>query len=154
MICRSLCEMMGGELALSSVPSVGTQVFVSLQLTSLPPAYPLIELKPAAQNAAAVLNVLVVDDHPANRLLMCQQLGFLGHRFTAVHNGAAGFQAWRQEHFDLIIADCNMPVMNGYELTRSIREHERRRASRPVSFWASPPMPNRRKTALPGRGHE
>lgn len=130
-ICRSLCEMMGGELALSSVPSVGTQVFVSLQLTSLPPAYPLIELKPAAQDAAAVLNVLVVDDHPANRLLMCQQLGFLGHRFTAVHNGAAGFQAWRQEHFDLIIADCNMPVMNGYELTRSIREHERRESITP-----------------------
>lgn len=125
-ICRSLCEMMGGQLTLSSVPRVGTQVFVSLQMTSLPPAYPLIELKPATQDAAAVLNVLVVDDHPANRLLMCQQLGFLGHRFTAVQHGAAGFQAWRQEHFDLIIADCNMPIMNGYELARSIREHEQR----------------------------
>lgn len=125
-ICRSLCEMMGGQLALSSVPSVGTQVFVSLQMTSLAPAYPLIELKPAPQDAAAILNVLVVDDHPANRLLMCQQLGFLGHRFTAVQHGAAGFQAWRQEHFDLIIADCNMPVMNGYELARAIREHEQR----------------------------
>ena len=125
-ICRSLCEMMGGQLTLSSVPRVGTQVFVSLQMTSLPPAYSLIELKPATQDAAAVLNVLVVDDHPANRLLMCQQLGFLGHRFTAVQHGAAGFQAWRQEHFDLIIADCNMPIMNGYELARSIREHEQR----------------------------
>ncbi len=125
-ICRSLCEMMGGQLALSSVPSVGTQVFVSLQMTRLPIVYPLIELKPPPQDATAVLNVLVVDDHPANRLLMCQQLGFLGHRFTAVQHGAAGFQAWRQEHFDLIIADCNMPIMNGYELARSIREHEQR----------------------------
>ncbi|SDU98878.1 transporter substrate-binding domain-containing protein [Pseudomonas mucidolens] len=125
-ICRSLCEMMGGRLTLSSVPSVGTEVFVSLKLTSLPPAQPLIELKPAAPNAAAVLSVLVVDDHPANRLLMCQQLGFLGHQFTAVQHGAAGFQAWRQAHFDLIIADCNMPIMNGYELARSIREHEQR----------------------------
>ena len=34
--------------------------------------------------------VLVVDDHPANRLLMCQQLGYLGHQFTAAQNGAAG----------------------------------------------------------------
>ncbi|MFO2464047.1 transporter substrate-binding domain-containing protein [Pseudomonas sp. 15FMM2] len=124
-ICRSLCEMMGGELTLSSVPSIGTEVFVSLKLTSLPPAQSLIELQPAAQNAA-VLSVLVVDDHPANRLLMCQQLGFLGHQFTAVQHGAAGFQAWRQAHFDLIIADCNMPIMNGYELARSIREHEQR----------------------------
>ena len=73
-----------------------------------------------------MLNVLVVDDHPANRLLMCQQLGYLGHQFTAAQHGAAGFQAWRQEHFDLVIADCNMPIMNGYELSRSIREYELR----------------------------
>ncbi|KAF1008115.1 MAG: Virulence sensor protein BvgS [Pseudomonas fluorescens] len=57
---------------------------------------------------------------------MCQQLGFLGHQFTAAQHGATGFQAWRQEQFDLVIADCNMPVMNGYELTRSIREYEQR----------------------------
>jgi two-component system, NarL family, sensor histidine kinase EvgS len=70
--------------------------------------------------------VLVVDDHPANRLLMCQQLGYLGHQFTAAQHGAAGFQAWRQARFDLVIADCNMPIMNGYELSRSIREYEQR----------------------------
>ncbi|MFP3702094.1 response regulator, partial [Burkholderia sp. SIMBA_013] len=55
-----------------------------------------------------------------------QQLGYLGHQFTAAQNGATGFQAWRQERFDLVIADCNMPIMNGYELSRSIREYEQR----------------------------
>ncbi len=50
----------------------------------------------------------------------------LGHQFTAAQHGAAGFKAWRQERFDLVIADCNMPIMNGYELTRSIREYEQR----------------------------
>ena len=78
-----------------------------------------------------MLNVLVVDDHPANRLLMCQQLGYLGHQFAAAHNGSAGFQAWRQGHFDLVIADCNMPIMNGYELSRSIREYEQREQLKP-----------------------
>ena len=125
-ICRSLCEMMGGHLSLSSVPMVGTQVHVSLRMTCLQPIQRVAELKSLPPTAAPVLNVLVVDDHPANRLLMCQQLGYLGHQFTAAQQGAAGFQAWREERFDLVIADCNMPVMNGYELSRSIREYEHR----------------------------
>jgi len=130
-ICRSLCAMMGGQLSLSSVPMVGTQVHVCLKMTSLLPVKAVDKLEPAAPTPAPVLNVLVVDDHPANRLLMCQQLGFLGHQFTAAQHGAAGFQAWRQEHFDLVIADCNMPIMNGYELTRSIREYEQREQKTP-----------------------
>ncbi len=125
-ICRSLCAMMGGQLSLSSVPMVGTQVHVNLTMPRLQPVQPVGELKPAPPALAPVLNVLVVDDHPANRLLMCQQLGYLGHQFTAAQHGAAGFKAWRQERFDLVIADCNMPIMNGYELTRSIREYEQR----------------------------
>ena len=130
-ICRSLCSMMGGQLTLSSVPMVGTQVHVSLKMPRLQPLQAVDDLKPATPASAQVLNVLVVDDHPANRLLMCQQLGYLGHQFTAAQHGAAGFQAWRQEHFDLVIADCNMPIMNGYELTRSIREYEQREQRRP-----------------------
>ena len=130
-ICRSLCSMMGGQLSLSSVPMVGTQVHVSLKMPRLQPLQAVDDLKPATPASAQVLNVLVVDDHPANRLLMCQQLVYLGHQFTAAQHGAAGFQAWRQEHFDLVIADCNMPIMNGYELTRSIREYEQREQRRP-----------------------
>ena len=130
-ICRSLCAMMGGTLSLSRVPMVGTQVHVSLKMSRLQPVEAVNELKPVAPAPAPVLNVLVVDDHPANRLLMCQQLGYLGHQFTAAPHGAAGFQAWRQERFDLVIADCNMPIMNGYELTRSIREYEQREQLRP-----------------------
>ena len=125
-ICRSLCAMMGGQLSLSSVPMVGTQVHVNLSMPRLQAVQPVGDQTPQKPATALVLNVLVVDDHPANRLLMCQQLGYLGHKFTAAEHGAAGFQAWRKEHFDLVIADCNMPIMNGYELSRSIREYEQR----------------------------
>jgi len=125
-ICRSLCAMMGGQLSLSSVPMVGTQVHVNLSMPRLQAIQAEGEHTPQTPATALVLNVLVVDDHPANRLLMCQQLGYLGHKFTAAEHGAAGFQAWRKEHFDLVIADCNMPIMNGYELSRSIREYEQR----------------------------
>ncbi|PMU10865.1 MULTISPECIES: transporter substrate-binding domain-containing protein [unclassified Pseudomonas] len=126
MISRSLCEMMGGSLQLSSQPGAGTHVEVSLHLATLP----LVQMPETAEakirTTATPLNVLVVDDHPANRLLMCQQLEFLGHRFSVAPDGQAGLQAWEAEPFDLVIADCNMPVMNGYELARAIRQHEQK----------------------------
>jgi two-component system sensor histidine kinase EvgS len=123
-ISRSLCEMMGGDLHLSSQSGVGTQVQVALFLAALP-----VEQTPPLPEALihttdAPLNILVVDDHPANRLLMCQQLEFLGHRFSVAEDGEAGFAAWKSARFDLVIVDCNMPVMNGYELARAIRLDE------------------------------
>ena len=123
-ICRSLCEMMGGTLSLSSQPNVGTQIQITLRLPALEPCTPPTAEESQIHPATTQLNVLVVDDHPANRLLLCQQLGFLGHRFTSEKNGAEGLKAWKQSRFDLVIADCNMPVMNGYDLTRAIRQHE------------------------------
>lgn len=152
-ICRSLCAMMGGQLSLSSVPMVGTQVHVSLKMIRLQPALAVDEFTPEVPAAATVLNVLVVDDHPANRLLMCQQLGYLGHHFTAAQNGATGFQAWRQQHFDLVIADCNMPIMNGYELSRSIREYEQREQLTPcvvLGFTANAQPEEKQRCAQAG----
>jgi two-component system sensor histidine kinase EvgS len=132
-ISRNLCEMMGGSLQLSSQSGVGTQVQVSLHLATLPPIQaPEITDAPIHTTKAA-LNVLVVDDHPANRLLMCQQLEFLGHRFSAAPDGEAGLQAWKDGAFDLVIADCNMPLMNGYELARAIRQHEQQTQARPCT---------------------
>lgn len=70
------------------------------------------------------LNVLVVDDYPANRMLLAQQLSFMGHRVTDAENGALGLKAWRMGNFDVVITDCSMPVMNGYELARALRVEE------------------------------
>ena len=125
-ISRSLCEMMGGSLQLSSQPGVGTHVEVSLHLATLPFVRRPETAEAQIRTTTIPLNVLVVDDHPANRLLMCQQLEFLGHRFSVAPDGQAGFQAWEAEPFDLVIADCNMPIMNGYELARAIRRHEQK----------------------------
>ena len=123
-ISRHLCRMMGGDLRMDSQPGVGTQVRVSLQLTALPgaPAHP--EAEPMVETAACALSVLVVDDHPANRLLMSQQLEYLGHHHHLSHDGEQGLKAWLDGDFDLVIADCNMPIMSGYELARAIRLRE------------------------------
>lgn len=132
-ISRNLCEMMGGSLQLSSQAGVGTQIQVSLNLATLPTEQATEAVQPTPHVTAAALNVLVVDDHPANRLLMCQQLEFLGHRFSAAPDGAAGLKAWIDGVFDLVIVDCNMPIMDGYELARSIRQHEQQTQCRPCT---------------------
>jgi two-component system sensor histidine kinase EvgS len=71
------------------------------------------------------LNILVVDDYPANRLLLARQLGFLGHRITTAEDGAQGLALWQAGHFDGVITDCNMPLKDGYTLARDIRAQER-----------------------------
>ncbi|WP_025113160.1 transporter substrate-binding domain-containing protein [Pseudomonas sp. H1h] len=132
-ISRNLCEMMGGQLQLSSQPGIGTQVCLSLPLQTLPCTVATTKFEPPIRASFTPLNILVVDDHPANRLLMCQQLEFLGHRFSLAEEGRSGFAQWQTGEFDLVIADCNMPVMNGYELTAAIRQQEQRTGRAPCT---------------------
>ncbi|WP_073523166.1 transporter substrate-binding domain-containing protein [Pseudomonas fluorescens] len=122
-ISRTLCEMMGGQLRLNSVLGQGTQVEVVLQV---PVLEPLPEQAPSTveESPSRSLTILVVDDYPANRLLLSKQLGYLGHTLVEAHDGAHGLRAWRKQRFDVVITDCNMPVMNGYALARAIRAEE------------------------------
>ncbi|MCS5517537.1 ATP-binding protein [Pseudomonas qingdaonensis] len=130
-ISRTLCELMQGSLELHSTPGHGTQVTVSLPLmlasTASQPEEPAQE--PMAQ-ASQRLNILVVDDYPANLMLLEKQLSVLGHRVTQASDGAGGLQAWQAGRFDAVITDCNMPGMDGHQLAREIRAQEAQ-ANRP-----------------------
>ena len=122
-ISRNLCRMMGGDLWMTSEPGRGTQVMLRLE----PPVLqPLVQEAAPAPVATAVksLNVLVVDDHPVNRLLLCRQLSELGHRPVETEGGESGLALWRRHSFDALITDINMPGLNGYELTRAVRQEE------------------------------
>ncbi len=123
-ISRSLCEMMGGTLRLDSAPGEGTQVEVSLELPLLAALAQTLAPPQAVVAAACSLSVLVVDDHPVNRLLLCWQLSELGHRTVDTENGDEGLERWRTQAFDVVITDCNMPRRNGYQLAQAIREEE------------------------------
>jgi two-component system sensor histidine kinase EvgS len=123
-ISRSLCEMMGGTLRLDSAPGEGTQVEVSLELPLLAALAQTPAPPQAVVAAACSLSVLVVDDHPVNRLLLCWQLSELGHRTVDTENGDEGLERWRTQAFDVVITDCNMPRRNGYQLAQAIREEE------------------------------
>jgi two-component system sensor histidine kinase EvgS len=131
-ISRTLCELMGGSLALNSAPGQGTQVDVRLRLE---PAQPIEaerppEAVPGASGARA-LQVLVVDDYPANLMLLEKQLTSLGHRVTLAEDGRTGLAQWETGRFEVVLTDVAMPTLDGHALARRIRAQEREQGRPP-----------------------
>ncbi|MEE1923061.1 transporter substrate-binding domain-containing protein [Pseudomonas sp. 148P] len=123
-ISRTLCELMGGALHLSSEPGHGTRAEAALLLAWADE--PQAATASAADTLAGTttLNILVVDDYPANLMLLDKQLHVLGHRVSQAGDGATALQLWRKADFDVLITDCNMPGMDGHQLARAIRAEE------------------------------
>jgi CheY-like chemotaxis protein len=75
-----------------------------------------------AQSASG--HILVVDDHVVNQQLAQMMLERLGHRIEVVRNGLEAIEAVKRIPYDLVLMDCKMPEMDGYEATKAIREME------------------------------
>ncbi|MDX1779907.1 MAG: ATP-binding protein [Thalassovita sp.] len=80
------------------------------------------EVKPQPQAG----KVLVVEDNPLNMAVLSRQLELLAIEFETATNGAEGFEKWKSNGFSIVLTDCQMPVMDGLEMTRKIREAEAR----------------------------
>ena len=85
-----------------------------------PPAPPAVP--PAIQHAH--LRILVVEDNDINRRLILLMLRKLGYEPTLVVNGVEAIQKWSEMQPDVILMDCQLPIMDGYEATREIRQRE------------------------------
>jgi len=133
-ICRQLVELMDGTISLHSNPGEGTEVRVTLTLEPLVQAPVEATAVVTLRQESPVRRILVVDDLSANRLVLSQQLAFLGHQVQAVKSGQEALDAWQTDHFDLVMTDCNMPVMSGYALARSIRQLEGRMQRSPTAI--------------------
>ncbi|MCK6405064.1 MAG: response regulator [Rhodocyclaceae bacterium] len=81
-----------------------------------------------AGTPAQGLQILVVEDNPVNQELAQQLLAKAGHRVTLAANGEEAVEAFDSEHFDVILMDMQMPVMDGLEATQAIRARELRRS--------------------------
>jgi CheY-like chemotaxis protein len=83
-------------------------------------------MAPSVQDAESEGSLaLVVDDHPINRLLLLRQMNVLGYAAESANDGRVALEMWKSGRFRLLVTDCNMPVMDGYDLARQVRELER-----------------------------
>lgn len=124
-ICVRLAELLNARLSVNSQLEKGSCFRLAFEAErTLMVDNPGVSQSQAA--AGTRLKILVAEDHAANRLLLCQQLEYLGHRVVPCDDGEAALVQWKAATppFDLTITDCNMPRMDGYELTRRIRALE------------------------------
>ncbi|WP_085712499.1 MULTISPECIES: ATP-binding protein [unclassified Pseudomonas] len=123
-ICRQLTELMGGRLTCESQPGQGACFTLELPVKRLPDD----EATPATNEETLpplpVRHVLIVEDHEFNRVVLQRQLESLGMRVTCAENGIEGLRLWREDTFDYLITDCNMPLLNGDKMTRQLRAIE------------------------------
>ncbi|MEM5432044.1 ATP-binding protein [Cupriavidus oxalaticus] len=128
-ICRKLARLMGGDITADSSPGQGSRFTVALQLPATASLPPRGAAGAAGAEAAPAmpalpqpgLRVLVVEDHPHNRLLLRGQLERLGCAVQLASDGAQGLAACAAGSFDVVLTDVQMPVMDGYALSRRLR---------------------------------
>lgn len=140
-ITRNLLSLMGGSITVSSEIGKGAEFCAHIPLkyaavdTVISQQSQLTSKQPIAITEFRA-RVLVVEDNDVNQLVSKAMLERLNCEVIIVNNGAEAINAFTLHHFDLILMDCNMPVMDGFEATRRIRALEQEKNAVPIPIVA------------------
>ncbi|MCP4548171.1 MAG: response regulator [bacterium] len=160
-ISKKLVGMMGGELQVSSQEGIGSTFSFELPLEVcagrlVSEAAPdLMQVDPARGADAGIagdrlvgLRVLVAEDNPINSRIVEQMLFRMGCETTMVTDGHMVLEQLAENRFDLILMDCRMPGLDGYETTSRIRELEGAQATIPIIAVTANAMMDDRQNCL------
>ena len=124
-ISQKLAHLLGGDIGFESELGRGSRFWLRLPLTAAQaPAHPLNAIKSEVQTREMAWRFLIADDHPVNRLLVKQVLqnSWPQSQILEAADGAQALQCLRDNTVDLVLMDMVMPVMDGIEATRTLRE--------------------------------
>ncbi|MBA4109120.1 MAG: hypothetical protein C0487_05960 [Leptothrix sp. (in: Bacteria)] len=144
-ISRELCRAMGGDLDCRSEVGVGSLFTFSLPLPMVHDERTTQAVaiegghangQPAWADHLPEPHVLLVEDNPVNALVAQAELQLLGVKVTMLGNGREAVDWLARQRADLVLMDCEMPVMDGFEATRQIRAREQLEGATPISIVA------------------
>ena len=122
-IARRMANIMGGDITVTSKLAEGSCFTLEIEAEVVEWAKPVAAAEVHAEiEGGESLRVLVVEDHPVNRMILEAWMSSASHVTSTAENGQVAVDIAKDQPFDLIIIDVNMPVMDGLTATRMIRE--------------------------------
>lgn len=156
-ISKNIVQMMGGTLGMESEPGVGSTFTCAIRLGKqqgvTAPHPEADEAHHSTQEACARLRgsrILLVEDNDINQELVRELLAMQDITVQSVYNGQEALERLDEEEFDGVLMDCQMPVMDGYEATRRIRQQERFRKLPIIALTANAMKGDREKVLEAG----
>ncbi|MFO0613557.1 MAG: ATP-binding protein [Polyangiaceae bacterium] len=138
-ISHGLVKCMGGTLQVESAIGRGSTFRARVPLLGCedPADEAPRSLRTSPSTEGTRLRVLLVEDNSVNRVIAERMLAMLGAEVTSAADGKAGVEQAKRTRFDLILMDCQLPVMDGFDACRAIRSGGASMETRVVAFTAS-----------------